>query len=97
MTSLPVVAVVDDIFFVARIRETARQTGVPIQVVPAAQFGATLARQGSATGVASVIVDLGSAGAVDLIRKIKTNAPTQKLFVLAFASHVATGLIAAAR
>lgn len=94
---MSVMAAVDDLFFAARIRETARQVGVPVEIVPAAQFEAALARRQDRNGTSFVIVDLNSTEAVDLIRKLKANAYSSPIFIVGFASHVASELIAAAR
>jgi DNA-binding NarL/FixJ family response regulator len=93
---LALIAAVDDLFFATRIRETARQAGVPVEVVPAAQCESLLARR-NANGVASsVIVDLNSTGAVELIRNLKARTAGRP-FILGFVSHVASDQISAAR
>ena len=94
------IAAVDDLFFAARISETARQAGVPVQVIGTAQFESALARLLGATGeeeVTSVIVDLNARDAVGLIQRLKSGEDTKSLFIVGFASHVASDLIAAAR
>jgi DNA-binding NarL/FixJ family response regulator len=93
-------AAVDDLFFAARISETARLTGVPVQVIGTAQFEGALAKLLRATDkeeVTSVIVDLNARDAIGLIQRLKSGENTKSVFVVGFASHVASDLIAAAR
>lgn len=90
---MSVVAAVDDLFFGARIRETGRQTKVEIEIVPTGQL---LARAGRG-GVKAVILDLGAAAALDILRKLKGDPETAVVRVVGYASHVATETIAAAR
>jgi DNA-binding NarL/FixJ family response regulator len=97
---MPVMAAVDDLFFGARISETARQTGVPVQVIGTAQFESALAELLRATDkeeVKSVIVDLNARDAVGLIQRLKNAEDAKSLFIVGFASHVASDRIAAAR
>ena len=91
------IAAVDDLFFLARIRETARQVGVPIETVPTARLEATLKEGLIGDSLKAVVLDLSSNGAVELIRALKTNPQTRPSWIVGFASHVATGLVAAAR
>jgi CheY-like chemotaxis protein len=90
---LRLIAVVDDLFFAARIRETARQIGVDLDVVPAAR-AKDRAAQG---GVGAVILDLSAPSALDVLRALKADPVTGSAPVLGFASHVAAETIAAAR
>ena len=90
---MSVIAVVDDLFFATRIQETARQLGVEIELVPAAQIRERVARG----GVDAVILDLGAAGALETLRILKADAATGSAQVTGFVSHVAAETIAAAR
>jgi DNA-binding NarL/FixJ family response regulator len=90
---LAVIAVVDDLFFAARIRETARQVNVEVDLTPTERLGDRLA-QG---GVDAVILDLGAPSALDSLRTLKTNPATVSAPVVGYASHVATDTIQAAR
>jgi len=90
---LSLLAVVDDLFFAARIRETARQLGIEIELVPVAQLRERMARG----GVLAVIIDLGATSALDALRNLKADAATASAQVVGFASHVATETIADAR
>jgi DNA-binding NarL/FixJ family response regulator len=90
---LGILAVVDDLFFAARIRETARQMNVEIELTPATGLDARLARG----ALDAVILDLGAPSALDSLRALKTNPGTASARVIGFASHVATETITAAR
>jgi CheY-like chemotaxis protein len=90
--ALSLIAVVDDLFFAVRIRETARQAGVHIDVVPAAKFS-----DKAADGADAVILDLSAPRAIDVLRSLKNNPATASARVVGYASHVATGTIATAR
>lgn len=90
---MSVIAVVDDLFFATRIRETARQIGVEIELVPFVQLRERVARG----AVNAVILDLSAAPALDALRMLKADAATASAQVAGFASHVAIETIAAAR
>jgi len=87
------IAVVDDLFFATRIRETARRVGVEVELVPFAQLCERAARG----GVDAVILDLSAGQALNALRILKADAATASAQVAGFASHVATETIAAAR
>jgi DNA-binding NarL/FixJ family response regulator len=92
-----VIAIVDDLFFAVKIRETARHVGVTVEVVGAAKGQDAVQAHISARTAEAVIVDLNSAGAIELIGRLKREAPTRSLPLLSFVSHVAADVIAAAR
>jgi DNA-binding NarL/FixJ family response regulator len=94
---LALVAVVDDLFFAVKIRETARQAGVAVDVVGGAKFMVALETHAAEGTVEAVILDLNSATALNVIGKLKGDAQTCSLPVIGFASHVAADVIAAAR
>ena len=96
-SGLALLAAVDDLFFAARIRETARQVAVPVDVVPTAKFESAVGRLQNANERTAVLVDLNSAQAPDLIRRLKTGPDPNRFFVVGFVSHVASDLISAAR
>jgi len=93
-TSILVLA--DDIFFLAKIQETAKAVGVAV-----ARFNG----QGGPAALAEinpqgVILDLnrrGSTSAVEWIRALKSEPATARTRIVAFASHVDEDLIAAAQ
>jgi len=94
---LSLIAAVDDLFFSARILETARQVGVKTKVVAAAQLPAALADREGWAAITAVILDLGSAQALALIRMLRADPQTRPVPIVGFVSHVATDTIAAAR
>ena len=91
----PILVVVDDLFFLAKIQQTARQVGVPIETVEPSKAEV----QAAEGPVRSVILDLNhrSGKAVDTIRTLKENQATKNVRLLAFLSHVQSDLAAAAR
>ena len=90
-----VVALVDDLFFLVKIRETAKAVGVTVRTIDARGGPAEVA-EGNPQ---AVILDLNARGfsAVDWIRALKANAVTAPIHIVAFVSHVQEGLIADAR
>lgn len=91
------IAVVDDLFFAVKIRETARQVGVAVEIVGAANCRGAIDRHVAAGMVEAVILDLNSAAAIEVIGSLKQEARTRSLSLVGFVSHVATDVIAAAR
>ena len=90
-----VLAMVDDLFFLAKIRETARAVGVTV---------ITLEPKGGVTAVAeacpkAILLDLNSRAlpAIDWIRALKAHPATSTISIVGFVSHVQTKLIASAR
>lgn len=90
---MSLIAVVDDLFFSVRIGETARRLGLELEIVPTAKLGERLARG----GVNAVILDLGAASALNLLRALKSDPEAGSTPVVGFASHVAAETMAAAR
>jgi DNA-binding NarL/FixJ family response regulator len=91
-----VVALVDDLFFQAKLRETARQTGITLET---AAKGEQLLAAAAASPAALVIVDLNATdGALEAVEQLnKSRAPGNPRRVIAFLSHVQTDLAARAR
>jgi DNA-binding NtrC family response regulator len=88
-----VLVLADDIFFVAKIRETAQRIGVPVKTVSSAEaFREEIAR--TAPGLAIVDLNL-RASPLETIREIHAAYP--KLPIIGFLSHVQTELAAEAR
>ena len=81
---MSVLAYITDLFFQVKVKETARQVGVPVKLTTSwAEFTAELENRPSL-----VIVDLASKG-IDspaLITQVKSSAPDVP--VVAFAAHV---------
>jgi len=85
-----VVALVDDLFFQAKMLETARQVGVELKTVATAD---ALLRETQQRSPALVIVDLNaSGGALEAIERLRASGPSTGLRVIAFLSHVQTEL-----
>lgn len=91
-----VLAVVDDLFFLAKLQETARQVGVPLATVRAADFRLESVRQQKPT-LAIFDLNATSGNPVELVRQLKADAELRKIPVLAFLSHVQVDLQRAAR
>lgn len=90
-----ILAVVEDIFFLAKIQQTARQLGITVEpVVPdALQDSLTGCRAGA------ILLDLNhrSGKAIASLQDVKTDPATRSIPVVAFLSHVQTDLAQAAR
>jgi PleD family two-component response regulator len=81
-----ILAVLEDLFFMVKINETAKRAGVSVDFVKSeadvmAQVGAK---------PALIIVDLNYAGVdpLGLIRKLKSNAATRTISLIGYLSHV---------
>jgi DNA-binding NarL/FixJ family response regulator len=94
MTST-IVALVDDLFFLAKIRETAKVLGITVVTGDWRRGPAAIAE----AQPQAIIVDLNFRGlpAVDWIRTLKANPTTRPIRIVGFASHVQEQLISAAR
>jgi CheY-like chemotaxis protein len=90
---MSVIAGVDDVFFLARILEAARQVGVAVESIPAARIQQHLLQ----SPAQAVILDLNSASAVEVIRKVKQDPATRQVPVVGFVSHVAAEVVSAAK
>jgi len=90
-----VVAVVDDLFFVGKLEATAKQAGVPLRILRAADFQLEALR---AEQPSLLILDLNttSASAVELIRQLKADPQLVAVPVIGFFSHVQVELQRAA-
>ena len=88
-------AIVDDLFFLSKIQQTAKLLGVRIELVTPGNL-AELAAQ---IPVRGVILDLNhrSGSALDTLRAIKADAKIGATPVVGFLSHVQRDLAAAAR
>jgi CheY-like chemotaxis protein len=90
-----IVALVEDLFFLAKIRETAKAVGVTVVTYDARRGSAAIAE----AQPQAIILDLNSRGlsAVDWIRALKSDPATSPIRIVGFVSHVQEGLISAAR
>jgi CheY-like chemotaxis protein len=90
-----ILAVVDDLLFLAKIRQTAELVGAPLEVVPASEVE-TRAR---AKSVRAIFLDLNlrERPATEILQALKGHPSTSSVPVWGFVSHVQGDLIARAR
>ena len=90
-----ILAVVEDIFFLAKIQQTARQLGLTVEPVAPAALPARLAPGGAG----AILLDLNhrSGKAIALLETLKNGPATRSIPVVAFLSHVQTDLAQSAR
>lgn len=90
-----ILAVVDDIFFFAKIQQAARQLGVAVEAVaPDALQGRVASGRASA-----ILLDLNhhSGRAIEVLQTLKNDSSTRSIPVIAFLSHVQANLAQSAR
>lgn len=87
-----VVALVDDIFFIAKMKETAKHAGVELETRGTAD---ALAEAAKTDGASLLIVDLNARGSIEAVEKLRAAGIT--LPVIAFLSHVQVELAERAR
>lgn len=90
-----ILAVVDDIFFLAKIQQAARQLGVTVESAAPDAVQERLASD----GVRAILLDLNhkSGKALAALQGLRDNPATRPVPVVAFLSHVQTDLAQAAR
>ena len=90
-----ILTLVDDLFFLAKILETAKAIGVTVVTGDARRGPAAIAE----AQPQAIFLDLNSRSlpAVDWIRALKANPATQAIRVVGFVSHVQEQLISDAR
>ena len=90
-----IVALVQDLFFLAKIQETAKALGVRVITANSRTGLAAIAE----ARPQAILVDLNSPGspALDQVRALKSDPLTRSIRMVAFATHVQSGLIADAR
>jgi CheY-like chemotaxis protein len=90
-----VLAIVDDLFFLAKIRETAKAVGATIIALDPKRGAAGVAE----ARPQAILLDLNSRTlpAVEWIRTLKSDPATRPISIVGFISHVQTDLISAAR
>lgn len=93
--SVKILAVVDDIFFLSKIQQTARQLGLAVEPVDPDVLKDQL-RSGARD---SILLDLNhrSGKAIALLQTIKNDPATRSVPVVAFLSHVQAELAQRAR
>jgi len=90
-----IVALVDDLFFLAKIQETAKVVGISVvKIDPRRGVSAIEESQPQA-----IIVDLGSRSlpVLEWIRSLKADAATWSIRIVGFVSHVESQMIADAK
>jgi DNA-binding NarL/FixJ family response regulator len=89
------IALIDDLFFLAKVHQTAKLTGVALET---ASTGEQLLKAAEGSPAAMILVDLNARqGALDAVEKLcATNGAGNPRHVIAFLSHVQTDLAAKA-
>ncbi len=94
------IALIDDLFFLAKVHETAKHTGVTLET---AATGEQLLKAAAESPAALILVDLNAKqGALDAVERLcaangAANVPGNPRRVIAFLSHVQTDLAERAR
>ena len=90
-----IIALVDDLFFLAKIRETAKAVGVTVTVVDPRRGAVAIAE----AQPQAIFLDLNSRNlpALDWIQALKSEPVTRPIRIVGFASHVQEQLISDAR
>jgi DNA-binding NarL/FixJ family response regulator len=90
------IALIDDLFFLAKVHETAKHTGVTLET---ASTGEQLLKSAAASPAALILVDLNARhGALDAVERLcAVKGPGNPRRVIAFLSHVQTDLAEKAR
>ena len=84
-----VVAVIDDLFFQAKVGTALQQMGIAAQVVPDGGSLSACLQSGEPPALVIVDLTLRSADATSLIRELRSAPPGDSVPILAFGSHVA--------
>jgi DNA-binding NarL/FixJ family response regulator len=90
------IALIDDLFFLAKVHQTAKLTGVTLET---ASTGEQLLKAAEGSPTALILVDLNARqGALDAVEKLcAANGTGNQRHVIAFLSHVQTDLAERAR
>lgn len=90
-----VVALLEDLLFLSKIRETAKAVGVTVITGDTRSCVPSILE----TGPQAILLDLNSRmlAAVDCVRALKADPATRQIPIVGFVSHVQSDLIAAAR
>ena len=94
------IALIDDLFFLAKVHETAKITGITLET---AGTGEQLLKSAAANPAALILVDLNARqGALDAVERLcqadgAANVQSNPRRVIAFLSHVQTDLAERAR
>jgi len=90
-----IVVVVEDLIFLSKIQQTAKEVGVQIESLNPDKLAERITRG----TVSAVIIDLNhrSGAAVDVVRALKSDPSTRDIQITGFFSHVQADLATAAR
>lgn len=90
-----ILALVEDIFFLAKIQQTAKQLGLTVESVTPAALHDRLAR----SEAGAILLDLNhqSGNAMAVLEALRSDPATRSVPVVAFLSHVQADLAQAAR
>ena len=91
----PSLVACEDLSFVSKIQQTARETGIAIEPVEIGKLRERLLQ--SSSRAVSVDLNHRSGKAVEAARAIKSDPATSRVFVLGFLSHVQADLAREAR
>jgi DNA-binding NarL/FixJ family response regulator len=84
------IALIDDLFFLAKVRETAKQTGVSLETV---STGEQLVKVAARSPAALLLVDLNARqGALEAVEQLCAQNGGNPRRMIAFLSHVQTDL-----
>lgn len=89
MQQLTVVAVIDDLFFQAKVRVTLQHMGLAAEIVPNGGRLHARLQAGDAPDLVIVDLTLRSGDTVALIRELRTSERGRSVPILAFGAHVA--------
>ena len=84
-----VVAVIDDLFFQAKVRTALQHLGLAAEIVPSGGRLHARLQEGDAPALVIVDLTLRSGDATSLIRDLRAKEPGRSVPILAFGSHVA--------
>lgn len=89
-----ILAVVDDIFFLAKIQQTAKQLGIEVEAV-----GPDTIQGSVTTGTGAILLDLNhrTGKAIAALQTLKNDSATRAIPVVGFLSHVQADLAQSAR
>lgn len=91
----PILAVIEDLFFLSKVQHTAQQTGIALEIVEISKLQERLLQ----SPARAIIVDLNhrSGNAVEAARAVKRDPATSGVEILGFLSHVQADLTREAR
>ena len=91
----PILAVIEDLFFLSKVQHTAQQTGILLETVEISKLKERLQQ----SPARAIIVDLNhrSGTAVEVARAVKADPVTSRIEILGFLSHVQADLAREAR